>query len=70
MDDQKRIYTTVQGDMWDSIAYKFYGDEKYIDLLFQNNPDLLDIYVFSSGTNVYIPELPEETNSDEPEWRL
>ena len=33
--DENRIYTTVQGDMWDSIAYNFYGDVKYIGLLLQ-----------------------------------
>ena len=33
--DENRIYTTVQGDMWDSIAYQFYGDVKYIGLLLQ-----------------------------------
>ena len=38
--DENRIYTTVQGDMWDSIAYQFYGDVKYIGLLLQNNADL------------------------------
>ena len=46
--DENRIYTTVQGDMWDSIAYQFYGDVKYIGLLLQNNADLLEIYVFSN----------------------
>lgn len=35
----------------------------------RNNPDLLDIYVFSAGVPVYIPELPEEDDSDLPEWR-
>ena len=50
--DENRIYTTVQGDMWDSIAYHFYGDVKYIGLLLQNNLDLLEIYVFSAGTKV------------------
>lgn len=56
--------------MWDSIAYQFYGDTKYIGLLFENNQDLLDIFVFSAGTNVYIPELPDEEDEDIPEWRL
>ena len=37
--DENRMYTTVQGDMWDYIAWKFYGDEKYISLLFSGNPD-------------------------------
>lgn len=67
--DENRIYTTVQGDMWDSIAYNFYGDVKYIDLLLKNNLDLLDVYVFSAGTKVFIPELPEGYEDDIPEWR-
>ena len=61
--DENRYYTTVQGDMWDSIAYNFYGDVKYIGLLLQNNLDLLDIFVFSAGTKVYIPEMPEEKSA-------
>lgn len=68
--DENRYYTTVQGDMWDSIAYQFYGDTKYIGILFENNQDLLDIFVFSAGTKVYIPELPDEEDEDIPEWRL
>ena len=56
--------------MWDYIAWKFYGDEKYISLLFSGNPDLLEISVFSAGTKVYIPELPEEFDEDLPEWRV
>lgn len=68
--DEKRYYTTVSGDMWDSIAHNFYGDVKYIGLLMDNNPDLLDISVFSDGTPVYIPELPEENDEDLPEWRV
>ena len=67
--DENRMYTTVQGDMWDSIAYQFYGDVKYIDVLMKNNPDLLDIFIFSAGTKVFIPELPEEYMDDIPEWR-
>ncbi len=67
--DENRMYITVQGDMWDSIAYQFYGDVKYIGLLLQNNLDLLEIYVFSAGTKVFIPEIPEEYDEDLPEWR-
>ena len=68
--EENRIYTKVQGYIWDSIAYQFYGDFKYIGLLLQNNADLLEIYVFSAGTKVYIPKLPEEDEEDVPEWRL
>lgn len=49
---------------------RFYGDVKYIGLLMDSNPQLLDISVFSDGTPVYIPELPEESDEDLPEWRV
>ena len=32
------IYTTIQGDMWDSIAKKVYGTEKAMDILMKANP--------------------------------
>ena len=32
-----RTYTTVQGDMWDSIAYTQLGDEAYTDRLMNLN---------------------------------
>lgn len=67
--DENRIYTTVQGDMWDSIAYEFYGDVKYVGLLLKSNPDFLDVAVFSAGERILIPELPEEYEEDLPEWR-
>lgn len=67
--NEDRIYTTIQGDMWDSIAYQFYGDVKYVGLLFKNNPDFLDVFVFSAGERIFIPELPEEYEDDLPEWR-
>lgn len=62
-------YVTIAGDTWDIIAYKVYGQEIYADYLMKNNYDLLDIFVFSAGTKVYIPELPEVTTADLPPWR-
>ena len=64
-----RIYTTIQGDTWDSIAYKLYGDEKYMKNLIEANWPLLEILVFSSGTVITVPDLPEETDDDLPFWR-
>lgn len=62
------MYKTKQGECWDEIAKKVYGSEKYIGYLMQNNLPLLDITVFSAGTEVKIPELPaDETNI--PLWR-
>lgn len=64
-----KTYTTIQGDMWDSIAYKLYGNEKYMGLLMQNNMELLDIFIFGAGTVLNVPELEEEPEADMPSWR-
>lgn len=65
------IYKTVQGDMWDLISYKVYGDEKYADKLMIANYPLLDFFVFPAGVVVKIPEIDllEEYEFDFPEWR-
>ena len=62
-------YITVQGDTWDMISFKVYGTSKYIGLLMENNYDLLDIFLFSAGIDVNVPELPEEEENDIPDWR-
>ena len=62
-------YTTVQGDTWDSIAKSVYGNEKYADQLMAANFSKLDIFVFSSGEVLNIPELNEEIDSNLPDWR-
>ncbi len=64
-----KTYTTVQGDMWDSISYKIYGSERYMGLLMQANLKLLDIFIFSSGTVLDVPELSRNTEDAAPEWR-
>jgi phage tail protein X len=62
-------YITIQGDTWDKISFNVYGNSKYIGILMQNNFNLLDIFIFSAGTEVNIPELTEEEAEDIPEWR-
>ena len=62
-------YTTVQGDCWDLLAYRFYGDEKYMRYLIEANWPLIDVLVFSAGTEIVIPDLPEDVDEDAPFWR-
>ena len=64
-----KTYTTIQGDTWDLIAYKVYGEEKYMRYLLEANWPLIDTLVFSAGTVVTIPDLPEEPDEDAPFWR-
>jgi phage tail protein X len=65
----ERTYTTVQGDMWDAVSFKVYGDEKYMGILMQGNLDLLDIFIFPTDTVLTVPELDAEIDSNIPSWR-
>lgn len=62
-------YTTIQGDTWDSIAYKLFGSEKYMKNLIEANRELLEVMIFSSGTIINVPEIPREEMEDAPIWR-
>ncbi len=62
-------YITSQGETWDSIAYDQYGDEGYMKLLVEANWPLLETLVFSAGTEIVLPDLPEEADQDLPFWR-
>ena len=64
-------YTTVQGDMWDSIAYKLAGTESVTAQLIEANLDKSDIYVFSAGEVLNVPDF-NNLAADEsfyPPWR-
>lgn len=63
-------YRTIQGDTWDIIAKKVYGDEKYLDYLMAHNFLLLDYFVFPAGVTVNTPSLSAQTQRDDlPSWR-
>ena len=55
-----RWYTTVQGDTWDMIAKKVYGDEMLLYLLMDYNPDFTHIIVFDSDYVLEVPPLSDE----------
>ncbi len=63
------VYTTIQGDTWDLMAYKLFGAEKYMKYLCEANWPLLDVMVFEAGVKVNVPDLPEEVDEDLPFWR-
>ena len=63
------MYTTIDGDTWDMIAKKVYGEEKKADFLMKNNKELLDILVFQSGVVLETPPLPIEKSVLLPDWR-
>lgn len=66
----ENTYTTKQGDAWDAIAFKVYGDVKYTGWLMQNNFPHLDIFVFEAGVVLQTPALPEgDQLANLPIWR-
>lgn len=67
------VYITKQGDMWDYIAWKVYGDEAYVNVLYRANTAHLDTYIFEDGCEIYCPPV-RESGGDEieekmPDWR-
>lgn len=64
------IYKTKQGDMWDYIAWKVYGDEAYVNVLYNANPRYLKVFIFEDGCEITCPGISVNSDSaDAPEWR-
>lgn len=55
--------------MWDSIAYKVYGNENLFPLLMAANPQYIAVVVFDAGVLLQIPDPPAETPDDLPPWK-
>ena len=58
-------YTTKQGDMWDYIAWRVYGDESLVYLLYRENPKYLDTFIFDEGVKLYCPEDEDDEDAEE-----
>lgn len=65
------MYITKQGDRWDMIAYKLYGDPYAYDALLLYNPQYADITVFPAGIQLVVPEIEYEEGINEvaPPWQ-
>lgn len=62
-------YTTIQGDMWDSIAKKLYGTELGMNALLEANPNHRHIVVFPAGVVLTVPEYEKPKTKRLPPWR-
>ena len=63
-------YTTRQGDRWDLIAHKYYGDAMLISGLSAPNPHLPIAEQFGANLTVFVPvlEVKPTNNEDMPPW--
>lgn len=64
-----KTYTTIQGDMWDSIAYSQMGDVSYTDALMNLNQRYREYYVFPAGIVLTLPEPVEKVSDTLPPWK-
>lgn len=64
-----RYYTTVQGDEWDLIALKVFGDESYLNALLNANQQYNDVLVFSAGIQLVLPEIEVKSTTILPPWK-
>ncbi len=62
-------YTTIAGDMWDTIAYKTMGSENYMDKLMALNKQHRETVIFDAGVVLYLPEKNTTTSSTLPPWK-
>lgn len=64
-----KTYTTVQGDMWDGIAFKQLGSTSYTDKLMNLNAEYIDYYIFPAGITLTLPDKTENVPSALPPWK-
>lgn len=67
-------YTTNEGDTWDYIAWKVYGDEYRAATLTANKQNwplvMAGRFMFPSGVKVWCPYIEQlEVSTDVPAWR-
>lgn len=62
-------YTTVQGDMWDWIAYRLYGTESAMTVLLRANHAYMNYAVFPAGIVLTVPAYSRAETSHLPPWR-
>lgn len=59
-----------EGDTFDLLAFREYGDETLGSLLAEENPDFSDVLVFEGGEELRFPELEiQEIEVSLPPWR-
>jgi phage tail protein X len=64
-------YITKEGDRWDLLAWKFYGDPYMYEPLLLENKELMRFTVLPAGKVIEIPEIIDETTPEvvAPPWQ-
>ena len=62
-------YTTISGDTWDTVAYKVWGTEMYMDTLIKAHLEHKDTFIFPAGVTLTLPEIELEVSESLPPWK-
>lgn len=65
------MYVTQQGDTWDIIAKRLFGDELRMDELLVANAQYRAVVIFPAGVELNVPESATSVNTDDtlPPWK-
>ncbi|MRN51994.1 tail protein X [Paenibacillus monticola] len=63
------VYKTVQGDTWDGISYKVYGQANLMTLLLNANPGHAGTVILSGNISLTVPDKPADASETLPPWR-
>jgi len=67
-----RKHTAVQGDVWDYLSLKLYGNEGLAHILLAANPTLRRIVIFDIPTVINVPDKPQmmaQSSANLPPWK-
>jgi phage tail protein X len=65
-------YITIQGDRWDTIALKAYGDASQINPIIDANPSVAIVISFEGGVRLVVPIIEISASTDKsllPPWK-
>jgi phage tail protein X len=61
-------YQTTQGDTWDMISFKLFGNEYYVDQLVSANLGWISTQTFDSGVVLTVPAVIFPTSVSTTIW--
>ena len=64
-----RTYVTIQGDMWDSVAFKTGLTESHTHTLMDANLEYIKYYIFPANIRLVIPDIPQPSPAGLPPWK-
>lgn len=61
---------TIQGDTWDVLSIRAYGNAGYMDELIMANPSQRMVTIFPAGVDIVIPDIDTtQTAQNLPPWK-